>query len=636
MRSRNGILLFLLLALWYTPARSQTWPVSDIPLHLRVNARAVVREQNRLLKIISPSRMELTMRNVVTVINEKGEDAGLLIVPYDKFIKPGNISVRLFDAAGNLIRKVKSEEIRDFSTYDGFSLYSDNRVKYFRPVTEQFPYTVEIIYSLSYNGYPALPGWHPVRDCHISLEKAEFRVEAWPGACIRHQSRHVKEPYAEKGVKGADVYVWQISQFMAIPEEPLSAGALNVFPEVTLGCNDFEYDGSKGNASSWENLAAWASGLLIGREELPEATRRKVDELTGVVSNPVDKARILYQFLQERMRYVSIQLGIGGYQPFTAAQTDHWNYGDCKALTNYYIALLRAAGIEGLYTLTISEENFVDFRRDFPGNLYFNHVVAGVPIESDTIWVECTSRHVPFGHMGTSVAGHPALVVNGKTPVITTIRSVTGPGILLKNDNITLSADGSARLKARAVFRGGMLGDGIAQYLLSPAGQQKEINASLQLNDYTIQNLAYQYHRDDSASVVREMEIDIRKFASLQGDRLVFSPFVHAFLYFAPPPDSTRKLPVCMGEDVNLRNTTRILMPDGFWPESVPNDQTARSVAGLFSIEYKKQGSELIINHSLQIYKGMYDPIHFSEIRDFLLKVEKSGKRKVVIRKSGG
>jgi len=635
MRSRNGIFLFLLL-LWCLPARSQTWPVSDIPLMLRVNARAIVREQNRLLKILSPSRMELTMRNVVTVFNEKGEDAGLLIVPYDKFIKPGNISVRLFDAAGNLIRKVRPDEIRDFSTYDGFSLYTDNRIKYFRPVTEQFPYTVEIIYSLSYNGYPALPGWKPVRDCHISLEKADFRVEAWPGASLRHRSIHIKEPDSEKGDKGTDVYVWQISQYMAIPEEPLSEDALHFFPEVVLGCNDFEYDGSRGNASSWENLAAWASGLLHGRQELPEATRKKVAELTGSVSDPVEKAGILYRFLQERMRYVSIQLGIGGYQPFTAAETDHWNYGDCKALTNYYLALLRAAGIEGLYALTISDEGFVDFRRDFPGNLYFNHVVAGVPCESDTIWVECTSRHAPFGHMGTSVAGHPALVVNGKVPVLTSIRSVTGRGVLQKTDIITLLADGSARLQARAVFSGGMLGEGIAQYLLSPASQQKEINATLRLNDYTIRNLTYQYHRDDSPNVVREMDIDIRKFASLQGDRLVFPSFVQSLPYTAPPPDSTRKLPVCMDQDVNLLQTTRILMPAGFRTESVPKDQTARSVAGLFSIEYKAEGSELIIEISLQIYKGMYDPLKFAEIRDFLLKVEKSGKQKVVIRKAGG
>jgi hypothetical protein len=580
--------------------------------------------------------MELTMRNVVTVFNEKGEDAGLLIVPYDKFIKPGNISVRLFDAAGNLIRKVRPDEIRDFSTYDGFSLYTDNRVKYFRPVTEQFPYTVEIIYSLSYNGYPALPGWKPVRDCHISLEKADFRVEAWPGASLRHRSIHIKEPDSEKGDKGTDVYVWKISQYMAIPEEPLSEDALHVFPEVVLGCNDFEYDGSRGNASSWENLAAWASGLLHGRQELPEATRKKVAELTGSVSDPVEKAGILYRFLQERMRYVSIQLGIGGYQPFTAAETDHWNYGDCKALTNYYLALLRAAGIEGLYALTISDEGFVDFRRDFPGNLYFNHVVAGVPCESDTIWIECTSRHAPFGHMGASVAGHPALVVNGKVPVLTSIRSVTGRGVLQKTDIITLSADGSARLQARAVFSGGMLGEGIAQYLLSPASQQKEINATLRLNDYTIRNLTYQYHRDDSPNVVREMDIDIRKFASLQGDRLVFPSFVQSLPYTAPPPDSTRKLPVCMDQDVNLLQTTRILMPAGFRTESVPKDQTARSVAGLFSIEYKTEGSELIIEISLQIYKGMYDPLKFAEIRDFLLKVEKSGKQKVVIRKAGG
>ena len=113
--------------------------------------------------------------------------------------------------------------------------------------------------------------------------------------------------------------------------------------------------------------------LIKGRDVLPEEVKKKVHELTD---NKGDKEKIsvLYDFLQKNTRYISIQLGIGGWQPFEASYVAEKKYGDCKALSNYMIALLKEAGITGKYVEIYGGKSPPPFIEDFP--FYkFNNVI---------------------------------------------------------------------------------------------------------------------------------------------------------------------------------------------------------------------------------------------------------------------
>ena len=56
-------------------------------------------------------------------------------------------------------------------------------------------------------------------------------------------------------------------------------------------------------------------------------------------TDPIEKAKIVYKYMQEKTRYISVQVGIGGFKPMLAKDVDRLGYGDCKALSNYTKAL---------------------------------------------------------------------------------------------------------------------------------------------------------------------------------------------------------------------------------------------------------------------------------------------------------
>src|SRR5574342_1196313 len=103
--------------------------------------------------------------------------------------------------------------------------------------------------------------------------------------------------------------------------------------------------------NSWQDFGKFIYALKQGRDELPPEIKQKVHELTDGIADTKEKINVLYGYMQKNTRYVSIQLGIGGWQPFDAKYVAKKGYGDCKALSNYMYSILKEAGIKSYYAV---------------------------------------------------------------------------------------------------------------------------------------------------------------------------------------------------------------------------------------------------------------------------------------------
>ena len=131
--------------------------------------------------------------------------------------------------------------------------------------------------------------------------------------------------------------------------------------------------------------------ILYGTTDLPEETKIKIKNLVGNEKDPLKIAEIVYKYMQEKTRYVSIQEGIGGWKPMLAKDVDKLGYGDCKALTNYTRALLDAVGVVSYYTRLYGETDKKEIYADIV-SFQSNHVILAIPDKSNYVWLECTNQ----------------------------------------------------------------------------------------------------------------------------------------------------------------------------------------------------------------------------------------------------
>src|ERR1700722_10809255 len=229
-------------------------------------------------------------------------------------------------------------------------------------------------------------GEDPVREGHYSLQLPsswEFKV-SW----LNHP-----EVTATDG--GSNLWRWTVKDVEGIRKEedmpPVSGveGQMIVtfFPPGGRALNGF---------AAWNDMGKWYGDLVGSRVAASPEIKQQVATLTTSKSTQLQKMQALAQFVQHDIRYVAIELGIGGLQPHAAPQVFSHHYGDCKDKATLMRSMLQEIGVESYFVVINSQRGVVT--RDMPAHDGFNHVI--------------TANKLPDGVAGTALIAtmqHPKL-----------------------------------------------------------------------------------------------------------------------------------------------------------------------------------------------------------------------------------
>ncbi|MFM7850391.1 MAG: DUF3857 domain-containing transglutaminase family protein, partial [Flammeovirgaceae bacterium] len=605
------------------------YPVSQIPEELKRGMYAVVRESHERFEILSVKQSRYYLHKVITIFKGEAKRYAQEYIGYDKMEKINFINAKVYNAQGDLIKKLKSNEIADRSAFDGFSLFSDNRLKEFDLAQVQYPYTVDIEYEVEKNYLYSIPSFELYFDDEVSLQLTTFEISYPQDLKPKYKLFQLAEPKKEAN-GGNEKLSWRYENVMPEKFEPYMPA--QVIPSVIFSPSQFEYAGYAGNMTTWQELGKWQILLNEGRGLLPEQTKSKVRELTKNLPTADAKAKALYEYLQNKTRYVSIQRGIGGFQPFDATTVDKTGYGDCKALSNYMVALLNEAGLKGYYTQIYAGDNNRPIPKDFTID-YFNHIIVAMPNGKDTLWMECTSQTTPFGYLGKFTGNRYALMVTETGgALVRTPRYDQNKNQQVTYANVTLDAQGNAKATVKAKYTGLQFENGNLDYYtsLSTEEQRKWLEKNVHIPSFEIAAFSIQSKKEKIPSAEVSIELNLNRFSSVSGKRLFLTPNLMNRSTYVPEKLEKRKYTVNRTMPYIDLDSITYSIPDVLYPEFTPQPTKVTSRFGEYESSVKFDQGKLIYVRRLKMNSGEFPAESYNELIDFYKTINKADNLKLV------
>lgn len=611
------------------------YAVSKISPLLLVNANAVLRLEEVKFEINSPANAVYTNHYVITILNENGDYWAELFDNYDKHHKIRSVEGFLYDAAGKLLKKMKDKDMEDLSGSSGSNLMDDNRIKRHNFYYRAYPYTIEYTIITEYSSTLFFPPWVPVSREQISVEQSSVSIVSPADYEFRYKAFNYKEPPVVTQQKSDKVFTWSVKNLLAIRREPFSPLWHELTTMVIFGPSAFQVDEYKGNMASWQDFGKFVQALKTGRDVLPDNIKQKVKEITSAYTDNRQKITALYEYLQKNTRYISIQLGIGGWQPFDAKYVATKSYGDCKALTNYMFSLLKEAGINSYYTLVRAGANAKYITTEFPSQ-QFNHVILCVPLQTDTMWLECTSQTMPAGYLGDFTGDRNALLIDengGK--LVRTPKYGFNENLELRHIAATINEDGDIEAIVKTKYMAEQQDDlhGIINGL-SKDKLMEYLKEEIELATYDVKSFNYQEAKGMIPEIHETLDLVASHYATVSGKRLFVIPNIMTRWNRKLPADEKRKYDIVLNYEFKDIDTTVIKLPAGYTQEATPQEVKIESKFGKYNASVKIEGDKITYYRHHEHYSGRFPAKDYAELAKFYETIYKADRNRVVLVKN--
>ena len=603
-----------------------------VPLELKTKANAVIRYEKKVVEIISSDKIKVTKKRITTVFNEYGKRHINAVEFYDDNSKIEDIEAHIYNDFGEEIKKIKERDFVDASAVSDFSIYDDNRVKYLDYIPLKYPYTVEYTSEVIYKNTAFFPNWQPIDDYYLSVQHAEYEILNSAGVELKVK----KENFENYNIEEVSEHHFVAENVKGIKYEAYTPEIKTFVPRYKVALKNFKMIDVEGVNNNWNDFGKWMyDKLLTGTDDIPESTKNHVKQLTAGVDDKIERAKLIYKYMQDKTRYISIQVGIGGWKPMLANDVDKLGYSDCKGLTNYTKALLEAVDVPSYYTVVYGGRGIRNMDSDF-SSIEGNHVILCVPNEDENIFLECTSQTSPFGFTAGFTDDRDVLLVKPEGGEIVHTKTYAADDSVQKTSaNIAMDNSGSIVADVDIVTTG-------YQYNIHE-GIETETDRDQQLhykdywdyiNNITIDNISIDNDKDNI--IYKEnVKLSSTNYASKSGSRLIFQPNMFNKVTNIPPRYTERKLEFKINRSFKDEDEFIIQLPEGFEVEAMTESKTLKTKFGTYKFTIEKlEGNKLKYARTYILNKGNYEKEDYKAFRNFRKQIVKHDKSKIVLAKT--
>jgi Domain of Unknown Function with PDB structure (DUF3857)/Transglutaminase-like superfamily len=414
---------------------------------------AVLLYSDTSVTVLSVDKIRTHVREAYKILRPEGRERGTVDVNYNRGRKIANLHGWCIPAQGKDY-EVKDKDALDVSApTEGGELISDVKFRVLRIPAPDPGSIVGYEYEVEEQPFWLQYIWRfqetdPVRESHFSLQLPsgwEYKA-SWLS-------------YKEmKPTENGNVSEWTVSDVKGIRYEPEMPPWTGVAGQMIVSFFPAGGTSRKNEFINWQGMGIWYGGLYSGQMDASEPIKQEVSTLAGGKATLLAKMQAIAAFVQHDIRYVAIELGIGGWQPHAASEVFSHRYGDCKDKATLMHAMLHEIGVDSYHVVINTQRGSVT--RDTPAHHGFNHAILAIKLPDDLkdssliavmqhprlgriLFFDPTNPLTPFGQIGGYLqANYGLLVTPDGGELVELPQQPSAMNSIQRVAKLTLGADG--------------------------------------------------------------------------------------------------------------------------------------------------------------------------------------------------
>ncbi len=563
----------------------------------------------------------------IKIFSEEGYKNSIYLNYTDKYRDIKSIRVNVYDANNKRVKTLSKGDAIEVGFNPSYEINDAKRI-YIDPKYKNYPFVIEMTSKVKLNGFISLPTWVPRNQFDVAVKHAELVFE-YPESMKVHFKEEFITPTQTELTEGILRKKYVVNDLPAVPAKVRYQDFFIEQPKVYISPQKFWLDDKVGSNESWKDFGNWFYSLNNESFSLTQETKSFIDDRKSKATQR-ELVRDIYMFMQDKTRYVSIQLGIGGFKSLPIESVEKFGYGDCKALSTYMKAMLYYAGITSNYILTRAGRDVPDVLKDFPSN-QFNHVYIGVPMKSDTIFLECTSQESPYNYTGTFTDDRNVLWVEKDDSKI--IRSRIYDHKMNRQENkaqISIDSLGQASISLD-VKNHGIFFDEVMLFQRAQSDYVAAFNQrKFTYPDFTIKDFKFKHPDRANAEFESNYLIQVNGMGKRVGAKMVLPyTFTIPASKYVIKDEMMKYCAITRG--IHVSDNVSVTLPKNYWAYQLPEPEVIDSKFGKYSLKMEFSGDKLIIKRDITLYKGDYKKAEYEGFQDFFGRIEKLENKKLVL-----
>jgi transglutaminase-like putative cysteine protease len=484
----------------------------------------------------------------------------------------------------------------------------------------------------------------------IPTRRARFSLQLPPG--WEFSDYWANSPKLQPQSSANNFYVWEVENVPAVEIEPAMPPFLSVASRMDIKYFPRDPALRAKSTGSWNDIGIWYANITAASRVPSPAVEQKVAELTAGISDPLKKMQVLASYVQQQIRYVAIEVGIGGLQPHAAADVFKHQYGDCKDKVTLMSTMLKLAGIDSYYVMIDTRRGIVN--PDFPSTRG-NHVIMAIRLPQEVpatnlyatvddpklgrlLFFDPTDEFVPLGYLPSELQQNYGLVVTPESGTLFLL-PVLPPATnrLLRTATLTLGPTGNLSGDVNELRWGAPADDSRAQFAgSSPSDREKVVEKFLGafLNNFTLTSASIDNLDKHDANLTLHYQFVVEGYAKTAGNLLILRPRVVGDKGSSILAGKARKYPIEFEGTTLQSDLFDITLPAGYVVDELPQPVDAKCDYASYKSNVEVKDNVLHYKRTYEIKGVMVPTEKLPEVRDFFHQVAAAEKSSAVLRRA--